>query len=108
MSNIQSTGKFVHHVIFYLKDPSSQSDRQKLLEGLQSLEAIPCVLFDIGTPAATNRPVIVRDYDFSLLCIFNSPEEEAEYQKHPIHDNFRDNYAHLWGKVIIYDSITHL
>jgi hypothetical protein len=99
---------FVHHVLFYLKNPDSIADKNKVLEGLQKLATIECIRFsDIGTPAATNRSVIERDYTYSWLCIFNTAEEEEIYQKHPIHDDFRNNYGHLWGKVVIYDSTTN-
>lgn len=59
----------------------------------------------IGTPAATTRDVIERSYTFSWLCLFDSPADEEIYQKHPIHDEFRNNYASLWEKVVIYDAI---
>lgn len=99
---------FVHHVLFYLKNPNSTSDKNKLLEGLKKLATIECIRFsDIGTPAATHRSVIERDYTYSWLCIFNNAEEEEVYQKHPIHDEFRNNYSHLWEKVVIYDSTTN-
>ena len=39
--------------------------------------------------------------------IFNTAEEEIVYQRHPVHDEFRNNYAHLWEKVVIYDSTTN-
>ena len=98
---------FVHHVLFYLKNPASAADKNKLLEGLQKLATIECIRFSyIGSPAATNRSVIERDYTYSWLCIFNTAEEELVYQGHPIHDEFRNHYAHLWEKVVIYDSTT--
>jgi hypothetical protein len=100
---------FVHHVLFYLKNPNSENDQQKLLEGLQLLTQIECIqLFHIGTPANTNRSVIDRNYTYSWLCFFESAEQEEIYQKHPLHDEFRNNYANLWEKVVIYDSITAL
>lgn len=97
---------FVHHVLFYLKNASSEADKAKLLEGLNKLAKCPTIkLVHIGTPAATNREVIVQNYTYSWLCFFDSPADEESYQKHPIHDDFRNNYAHLWEKVVIYDSI---
>jgi hypothetical protein len=92
-----------------LKNPNSENDQQKLLEGLQLLTQIECIqLSHIGTPANTNRSVIDRNYTYSWLCFFESAEKEEIYQKHPLHDEFRNNYAHLWEKVVIYDSITAL
>ena len=97
---------FVHHVMFYLKNPKSEADKAKLLEGLNKLAKVPTIrMVHIGTPAATNRDVIERSYAYSWLCLFDSPADEEAYQKHPIHDEFRKNYASLWEKVVIYDSI---
>jgi hypothetical protein len=100
------TTAFVHHVFFYLRHPDNEADRQKFMEGITKLATIPSIRFShIGTPAATNRAVIERTYTYSWLCFFDSPAAEEAYQKHPIHDDFRDNYAHLWEKVVIYDSV---
>jgi hypothetical protein len=97
---------FVHHVLFYLKDPGNAADKAKLLEGLNKLAKCPTIkMVNIGEPATTNREVIKRDYTYSWLCLFDSPADEEAYQKHPIHDDFRNNYAQLWEKVVIYDSI---
>lgn len=97
---------FVHHVLFYLKDAGNEADKAKLLEGLNKLAKCPTIkMVNIGTPAATNRDVIERSYAYSWLCFFDSPADEEAYQKHPIHDDFRKNYASLWEKVVIYDSI---
>jgi hypothetical protein len=49
--------------------------------------------------------VIERTYTYSWLCLFDSAEEEAHYQQHPIHDEFRNQYACYWEKVVIYDAI---
>ena len=97
---------FVHHVLFYLKNPGNAADKAKLLEGLNKLANCPTIkMVNIGEPAATNREVIKRDYTYSWLCLFDSAADEEAYQKHPIHDDFRNNYAQLWEKVVIYDSI---
>ena len=39
------------------------------------------------------------------LTIFATAADEQAYQVDSLHDDFRDNYAHLWSKVVIYDSI---
>ncbi|UFH53582.1 Dabb family protein [Spirosoma sp. KNUC1025] len=97
---------FVHHVLFYLKNAGSEADKAKLLEGLNKLAKCPTIkMVHIGTPAATNRSVIERNYTYSWLCFFDSAADEESYQKHPIHDDFRNNYSQLWEKVVIYDSI---
>lgn len=96
---------FVHHVFFWLKNPSSEADKNKLVEGLETLVKIPGVrLAHIGTPASTNRSVIERSYAISWLLFFDTLEAEEVYQKHPDHLKFVEQYAHLWEKVIVYDS----
>ena len=101
-----STDLFVHHVLFYTHLAASDADRAKLLEGLQTLRGIPAIkLAHIGTPAETDRAVIDRTYAYSWLCLFESAAEELDYQQHPIHDEFRRQYARYWEKVVIYDAV---
>ncbi len=97
---------FVHHVFFYLKNVGNEADKARLLEGLNKLAKCPTIkMVHIGTPAGTTRSVIERSYTYSWLCFFDSAADEEAYQKHPIHDDFRNNYASLWEKVVIYDSV---
>jgi hypothetical protein len=104
MSLFQS---FIHHVYFWLKNPSNKEDFDALLKGLQSLTAIPEIQhFHIGIPADTNRDVIDTSYSFSLLTIFKNKEEEEVYQTHPIHLKFVADCKHLWNKVVVYDSVS--
>lgn len=97
---------FVHHVYFWLKNPSSEADKAKLLEGLEVLSKVPEIkMIHIGTPASTNRSVVERSYSVSWLLFFDNLEQEETYQKHPIHLKFVADYSHLWEKVIVYDSV---
>ncbi|CAH0995177.1 hypothetical protein EMA8858_01297 [Emticicia aquatica] len=97
---------FVHHVYFWLKNPNSEADKSKLLEGLEKLSKVPTIrMVHIGSPASTNRSVIERGYAVSWLCFFDNLEEEEIYQKHPIHLKFVEDYSYLWEKVIVYDAI---
>jgi hypothetical protein len=106
MTTPASTAVFVHHVLFYAPATASDADRAKLLEGLHMLRGISDIQFaHIGTPAATNRAVIDRHYTYSWLCFFESAAAELSYQQHPIHDEFRQQYARYWEKVVIYDAV---
>lgn len=97
---------FIHHVYFYLKNKNNAQDEAKLMEGLKKLAKVPTIQYvHIGTPAETNRPVIVKDYAISWMCFFKNIIEEEIYQTHPIHLEFIKDYSHLWEKVVIYDSI---
>lgn len=97
---------FVHHVLFYTKTTATEADKAKLLEGLHKLKSITSIkMAHIGTPAATTRDVIERSYTYSWLCLFESAADEESYQTDVIHDEFRNQYAPYWEKVVIYDSI---
>lgn len=97
---------FVHHVYFWLKNPNSEADKAKLIEGLEELSKVSEIkMAHIGTPASTNRSVIEKGYAVSWLLFFENLDEEEIYQKHPIHLKFVADYSHLWEKVIVYDSV---
>jgi hypothetical protein len=97
---------FVHHVYFWLKNPNSEADKAKLIEGLENLSKVSEIkMAHIGTPASTNRSVIEKGYAVSWLLFFDNLEEEEIYQKHPIHLKFVADYSNLWEKVIVYDSV---
>lgn len=97
---------FLHHVYFWLKNPSSEDDRQKLIEGLEKLSKVQTIkMFHIGKPADTNRDVIDSSYSISWLLIFDDKAAEESYQVDPIHLNFVETCKHLWDKVVVYDSV---
>lgn len=97
---------FIHHVYFWLKNSGSIADREKLAEGLTKLSAIKTIQnFHIGEPATTKRDVIESSYALSWLVVFHNGEDEASYQTDPVHLKFIEEYAHLWSKVVVYDSV---
>lgn len=97
---------FIHHVYFYLKNPDSLEDRDKLVEGLEKLSKMSTIKQHyIGFPASTDRPVIEKKYAVSWMCMFNNMEDEEQYQQDPIHLKFIEDYGHLWTKVVVYDSV---
>lgn len=98
----------VHHVFFWLKNPQSQEDLNKLLAGIKTLEAIETVRgMHVGVPASTEkREVIDSSYSASELLFFDDIAGQDAYQVHPIHQKFVQDHAHLWSKVVVYDSVT--
>ncbi|GEA07470.1 DabB protein [Alteromonas sp. KUL42] len=98
----------IHTVFFWLKDPTSQSDKEQLIAGLKELAAIPQVKsLHVGVPASTQeRDVIDSSYHVSEMMMFESVEAQNQYQVHPLHVKFVENYAHLWERVVVYDSVT--
>lgn len=95
---------FTHHVYFWLKN---KADLPKLIEGLNMMAPISTIRdIHIGVPADTNRDVIERTYDASLLILFNNKADHDAYQIDPIHDVFRNEYAGpLCKRVMVLDSV---
>ena len=96
-----------HHVFFWLKNPASKEDLNKLLEGLKTLEKIETVRkIYIGVPASTEvRDVVDSSFSASELLFFDDNEGQKIYQDHPIHTKFVEDCSHLWQRVIVYDSM---
>ncbi|MDD3787647.1 MAG: Dabb family protein [Petrimonas sp.] len=100
------SGMFVHHVFFWLKEADNAQVKADFRKALEELAAIETIRYKhIGTPAGTNREIIDTTYTFSLLVIFDNPDDHEVYQVHPIHDEFREKYADWWNRVQIYDSV---
>lgn len=99
--------RLAHHVFFWLKNPSSKEDLNKLLDGLRTLAKIETIReLHIGVPASTEvRPVVDNSYSASELMFFDDLEGQKTYQDHPIHQKFIADCSQLWDKVIVYDSI---
>lgn len=96
---------FIHHVFFWLKNPESKTDKDKLIEGLKKLSKVKTIKqFHIGQPATTNREVIDRSYSISWMLIFKNKADQDSYQTDPIHLKFVEECADLWSKVVVYDS----
>ena len=97
---------FIHHVFFWLKEPSRIEDLDQLVTGLKKLSTVKTIRrFHIGVPATTNRDVIERSYSVSWFVLFDSMEDEESYQTDPIHLKFVEECSHLWKKVVVHDSV---
>jgi hypothetical protein len=96
----------VHHVFFWLKNPDSVADRDKLVEGLKTLAGIPIIReLHVGLLASTEkRDVVDTSWQVSELMFFDNITDQLAYQQHPIHLDFVKNYSHLWAKVVVYDA----
>jgi hypothetical protein len=97
----------VHHVFFWLKNPSSTEDRDQLVAGLKTLAGIPLIKeLYVGILANTEkRDVVDASWQVSELMFFNDLQSQASYQQHQIHLDFVKNCSHLWEKVVVYDII---
>jgi hypothetical protein len=97
----------VHHVFFWLKDPNSAADRDKLVEGVKTLSHIEVVReIHVGILAQTEkRDVVDQSWQVSELIFFDDLAGQSTYQSHPIHQGFIKDYGHLWQKVVVYDAM---
>ncbi len=97
----------VHHVFFWLKNPGSKDDRDKLVAGVKTLSKIETVReLRVGIVAATEkRDVVDNSWAVSELMFFSDLAGQATYQNNPIHLEFIKNCSHLWEKVIVYDAV---
>lgn len=107
LSKKASLPTLTHHVFFWLKNPDSKADLEKLLAGIRTLAAIETVkAIQVGVPASTEkRAVVESSYHASELLMFDNVEGQNVYQTHPIHQKFVADCSHLWSKVTVFDSI---
>jgi len=101
---LQQTQQIVHHVFFWLKEPSAEN-KEQLIAGLKTLKAIPQIKkLLIGTPASTiQRDVVDNSFHVSELMYFDNTQDQDDYQTHPVHLSFVEKYGHLWERVVVYD-----
>lgn len=106
---VGNIAKVSHQVFFWLNDPESQADLEKLFVGIRSLAAIETVRgMHVGVPAATeSRDVIDSSYSASALLFFDSVADEQIYQTHPLHQQFIADCGHVWRKVVVFDSVSN-
>ena len=105
-TDMAKKNSFVHHVYFWLKNPSSAEDKQQLVKALRALSKVKTIqMAHIGEPADTNREVIDRSYQVSWLLFFKNKANQDSYQTDPIHLDFVAKNQHLWSKVVVYDSV---
>lgn len=99
-------GGFVHSVYFWLNNPENSQDRKAFESHLsQFISASKYVKSKhIGVKAVSDREVVDSSYDYTLVVTFASKEEQDKYQSEDVHLKFVEDAAHLWKKVIVYDS----
>jgi len=95
-----------HVVYFWLRDPASRADRDRLVAGLRGLAAIEQVQsLHVGTAAATGkREVVDASFDVAEFMTFVSVADQEAYQAHPLHLAFVEECGDLWSRVQVYDS----
>jgi len=97
----------VHNVLFWLKNPDSQTDLDKVARGLHGLKVIPGVVdVHVGVPLTSEKADHIENgYAVGALIIFDSAESAKSYSPHPIHEKFMADCGDLWGRVLVIDSV---
>ena len=98
---------FAHTVYFWLAKPDSQDDCAAFEASLKKFldrSAYAKTNF-IGKPPKSTREVVDGSFTYSLIVSFESGEAQQKYQEEEAHHTFIRESAHLWTKVIVYDSI---
>jgi hypothetical protein len=108
--NIENTtGPFVHSVYFWLKNPDN-------LENTNAFEKAIRKLIRTNPQATSNhfgkaaeveeRAVVDNSFTYFYMMIFSDLKTQNLYQTDPTHELFIKEAAHLWERVIVYDSIS--
>lgn len=99
----------VHHVLFWLKNPNSDEDKIKLIEGLRTLKKIEFHRTLIGVPVNTAASEGEDpSYHVSLVTYFDNDKGRLAYNTNPTHQYFMMEYNHLWEKKVTYDTVCEL
>jgi hypothetical protein len=105
-SEVRLTNVLIHHVYFWLKEPKNEKHKNQLVNALNNLLKVETIkMSHIGFPAGTeNREVVDHSYSVSFMVIFDDQKGQDTYQVHPLHVKFVEENAHLWSRVVVYDS----
>lgn len=98
--------QLAHAVYFKLKEPSAAA-REALVAGCQKFLSghEGTVYFAVGLLAEElNRDVNVRDFDVTLYVVFANKAAHDQYQKHPRHLKFIEEFESSWDSVRVFDT----
>ncbi|MEN3943687.1 Dabb family protein [Prosthecobacter sp. SYSU 5D2] len=102
-------GKVEHVVLIWLKNPGDAKDRAAVIAaGKKFQREIPQVEhLSVGTPLASERPVVDDSFDVGLVMRFANAADLAIYEKHPVHvQAVNDVLKPAAKKLLVYDVVT--
>jgi hypothetical protein len=96
---------FSHVVIFWTKPEIPNATAELLVGAEKYLRPIPGVLsFHVGKMATSPRPVVDQSYQVALNLIFDTKQQQDEYQVHPLHLEFVEKvFKPCCARAVIYD-----
>lgn len=100
-----ATGRIEHVVLCWLKNPTSEKARRRLIETGAKLADIPGVLsVTAGPPVPSDRPVVNDSFDVGFVILLEDTAALKGYLAHPVHlAAVRDVLAPLVERTVIYD-----
>lgn len=101
-------GKVEHVVLIWLKKPADAADRAALITQAKKFQQeIPQIQhLSVGTPLASERPVVDDSFDVGLIMRFANQADLTTYEKHPIHEKaVREVIKPLAKKLVVYDVV---
>lgn len=94
------------HVVIFWTNPEKPSATDELLAGAEKyLRPIPGVKsFHVGRMVKSHRDVVDQSYQVALNLGFETKQQEAEYQVHPLHLEFVEkSFKPNCVRAVIYD-----
>jgi len=100
-------GRFIHTVLFWLKEGTTELQTEQLLDDCKSLlGSISSVRFlGAGVPAGTPRDVVDNSYDVGLIVHFDDQAGHDLYRDAPAHLEFIERNQAIWERVQVYDTL---
>ena len=104
--NARTMRRMFSHVVIFWTAPNKPKAADDLIAGAnQYLRPIPGVRhFHIGKMVPSHRPVVDQSYQVALNLVFDTKQQQDEYQVHPMHVEFVEkSFKPNCVKVVVYD-----
>ena len=104
-AEVESGQRFIHTVLFWLKDGTTDSEKKALIKDCRDLlGSITTVQYlAAGEPAGTPREVVDSSFDVGLVVHFEDSAGHDVYQTAEEHLEFIERNKDIWERVQVYD-----
>jgi hypothetical protein len=104
-AEVESGQRFIHTVLFWLKDGTADSRKSALIQDCKDLlGSITTVQYlAAGEPAGTPRGVVDNSFDVGLVVHFKDSAGHEVYQTAEKHLEFIERNNDIWERVQVYD-----
>lgn len=97
----------LHSVFFYFKEDCQpeiiQSQKEAIINNLGKIEEV----WDVraGAPVGIQRDVVDNEYGMSLHLMTENLQTLSNYQQHPLHVAFINDFKPNWQKIKVFDTL---